>query len=171
MICFDLSLSMFVFALFMVKFHSFFRFADHTSLYAFHTPYMYSHVVTMHHSYHAIMLSCPIPATTHLRSASELAMPRPQNPISCPEDHQLHASIVARHWPLNTYAWNVQCCSQVVMSTTQLLIDNPLWDNPRGLHNRVSERCWILLSDMNGHISSTTLYSNQSPTDEILNLN
>ena len=51
------------------------------------------------------------------------------------------------------------------------LIEDPLWDDPRGLHNRVSERSWILLSDMNGHISSTTLYSNWSPSDEIINLN
>ena len=50
------------------------------------------------------------------------------------------------------------------------LIEDPLWDDPRGLHNRISERSWILLSDMNGHISNTTLYSNQSPTD-IIKLN
>ena len=50
---------------------------------------------------------------------SELTIPRPQNSISCPEDHRLLASIVARPWPLNTYSWNVQCCSQVVMNTTQ----------------------------------------------------
>ena len=31
----------------------------------------------------------------------------------------------------------------------------------------VSERSWILLSDMKGCISNTTLYSNQSPTDDI----
>ena len=38
------------------------------------------------------------------------------------------------------------------------LIADPLRDDSRGLHNRVSERSWILLSDMKGHISSTTLY-------------
>ena len=31
-------------------------------------------------------------------------------------------------------------------------------DDPRSLHNRISERSWILLSDMNGQISNTTLY-------------
>ena len=50
----------------------------------------------------------------------ELAIPRPQNPISCPEDHQLLASIVARPWQLSTYSWNAQCCNKVVMITTQL---------------------------------------------------
>ena len=38
------------------------------------------------------------------------------------------------------------------------LIEDPLWDNSRDLHSRVSERSWILLSDMKGHISSTTHY-------------
>ena len=37
-------------------------------------------------------------------------------------------------------------------------IEDPLWDNPGSLHNRISERSWILLSDMNGQISTTTLY-------------
>ena len=45
-----------------------------------------------------------------------------------------------------------------------------LWDDPRGLHNRISERSWIQLSDMNVHISNTTLYSNLSPTDNIIKL-
>ena len=36
------------------------------------------------------------------------------------------------------------------------LTRDPLWDSPRGLHIRVSERSWILLSDMNGHIPRTT---------------
>ena len=51
------------------------------------------------------------------------------------------------------------------------LIEDPLWDDPRGLHNIISEISWILLSDMNGHISNTTLYWNQSPTDDIIKLN
>ena len=38
------------------------------------------------------------------------------------------------------------------------LIEDTLWDDPGGLHNRISERNWILLSDMNGQISNTTLY-------------
>ena len=38
------------------------------------------------------------------------------------------------------------------------LIEDPLWDDPGGIHNRISERRWILLSDMNGQISNTTLY-------------
>ena len=39
------------------------------------------------------------------------------------------------------------------------LIGDPLWDNSRDLHSRVSERSWIFfLSDMKGHISSTTHY-------------
>ena len=38
------------------------------------------------------------------------------------------------------------------------LIEDPLWDDPGSLHNRISERSWILLSDMNGQISNTTLY-------------
>ena len=38
------------------------------------------------------------------------------------------------------------------------LIEDPLWDDPGGIHNRISERSWILLSDMNGQISNTTLY-------------
>ena len=38
------------------------------------------------------------------------------------------------------------------------LIEDPLWDDPGNLHNRISERGWILLSDMNGQISNTTLY-------------
>ena len=38
------------------------------------------------------------------------------------------------------------------------LIEDPLWDDPGNLHNRISERSWILLSDMNNQISNTTLY-------------
>ena len=38
------------------------------------------------------------------------------------------------------------------------LIEDSLWDDPGGLHNRISERSWIPLSDMNGQISNTTLY-------------
>ena len=38
------------------------------------------------------------------------------------------------------------------------LIEDTLWDDPGGLHNRISERSWILLSDMNGLISNTILY-------------
>ena len=51
------------------------------------------------------------------------------------------------------------------------LIEDPCWDGSWDLHSGVSESSWILLSDMNGHISSTTSYSNQSPTEEILDLN
>ena len=35
----------------------------------------------------------------------------------------------------------------------------------------ISERSWILLYDMNGHISSTTIYSNQLSTGDILKFN
>ena len=38
------------------------------------------------------------------------------------------------------------------------LIEDTLSDDPGGLHNRISERSWILLSDMNSQISNTTLY-------------
>ena len=38
------------------------------------------------------------------------------------------------------------------------LIEDPLCDYPGGLHNRISERSWILLSDMNDQIFNTTLY-------------
>ena len=38
------------------------------------------------------------------------------------------------------------------------LIEDPLCDDPGGLHNRISERSWILLSDMNDQIFNTTLY-------------
>ena len=38
------------------------------------------------------------------------------------------------------------------------LIEDPLWDDPRGFHNRISARSGILLSDMNGKISNTTLF-------------
>ena len=49
------------------------------------------------------------------------------------------------------------------------LTRDPLWDSPRGVHGRVSERSWILLSDMNGYISGTTPNLNQPPSDKILN--
>ena len=51
------------------------------------------------------------------------------------------------------------------------LIEVPLGDSSLGFHSRVSDRSWILLSDMNGHISSATHYLNYSPTNEMLNLN
>ena len=38
------------------------------------------------------------------------------------------------------------------------LIEDPLWENCRDLLSRVSERGWIILSDIKGHISSTTHY-------------
>ena len=38
------------------------------------------------------------------------------------------------------------------------LIEDPLWDDPGSLHNIISERSWIPLSDMNSQISNTTLY-------------
>ena len=38
------------------------------------------------------------------------------------------------------------------------LIEDPIWDDSHGLHSSVSKRSWILLSDMNGHIFSTTPY-------------
>ena len=38
------------------------------------------------------------------------------------------------------------------------LIEDSLRDDPGGLHNRISDRSWILLSDMNSQISNTTLY-------------
>ena len=51
------------------------------------------------------------------------------------------------------------------------LTGDPIWGDSRGLPNRVSEKSWILLSDLKGLISSTIPYLNQSPTEEILNLN
>ena len=35
------------------------------------------------------------------------------------------------------------------------IIEDPLWDDSRGLHCQVPGRSWILLSDMKGHIFST----------------
>ena len=50
------------------------------------------------------------------------------------------------------------------------LIEDPLWDNSRNLHSRVSERSGVLLSYMKGHIFSTTHYWNHSTTYTIRNL-
>ena len=50
------------------------------------------------------------------------------------------------------------------------LIEEPLWDNSQDLHSRVSERSWILLSDIKGHISSTTHYLNHSPNNKFRHL-
>ena len=50
----------------------------------------------------------------------ELATPRPQSLISCPEDHQQLASIVARLWPSNTCSRSVLCYNTVVTNTTLL---------------------------------------------------
>ena len=73
------------------------------------------------------------------------------------------------HWTDTPGMYSVATKSWWVLHSW--LIEDPLWDDSRGLHNRVSERSWILLSDMKGCISNTTLYSNQSPTDDILKLN
>ena len=39
----------------------------------------------------------------------ELTIPRPPNPISCPEDRQLVVTIVVKHWPLTICCWSVHC--------------------------------------------------------------
>ena len=49
----------------------------------------------------------------------ELAIPRPPNPISCPEDHQLVVTIVVKHWPLTICWLSVYCYRNVVINTTQ----------------------------------------------------
>ena len=49
----------------------------------------------------------------------ELAIPRPPNLISCPEDRQLVVTIVVKHWPLTRCCWSVHCYRNVVMNTTQ----------------------------------------------------
>ena len=67
-------------------------------------------------------------------------------------DHRTHApglySVTTKSW------WILYCW----------LTGDPLWDNPRGLYSQVSERSWILLSDMNGHIPRTTPNLNQPPS-------
>ena len=61
-------------------------------------------------------------------------------------DHRTHApgvySAARKSW------WILHSC----------LIGDLLWDDSRGLHSRVSASSWILLSDMNWHISSTISY-------------
>ena len=73
------------------------------------------------------------------------------------------------HWTHTPGMYSVATKSRWVLHSW--LIEDPLWDDPWGLHGRVSERSWILLSDMKGHISNTTFYSNQSSNDYILKLN
>ena len=62
-------------------------------------------------------------------------------------DHRTHASGV---YSVTINSWWILHC---------WLTGHPIWDYPRGLHNIISERNWIILSDMNGHISRTTPYS------------
>ena len=50
---------------------------------------------------------------------TELAIPRPPNPISCPEDRRLIVTIVVKHWPLTICCWSVHCYRNVVMNITQ----------------------------------------------------
>ena len=50
---------------------------------------------------------------------SNLAIPRPPNPLSCPEDRRLVATTVVKHWPLTICCWSVHCYRNVVMNTTQ----------------------------------------------------
>ena len=72
--------------------------------------------------------------------------------------HLVH--IFSDHWTHTPGMYSVATKSWWVLHSW--LIEDPLWNDPRGLHNRISERSWIRLPDMNGHISNTTLYSNQS---------
>ena len=46
-----------------------------------------------------------------------------------------------------------------------------LWDDFRSWHSRISERSWLPLPDINGQISSTTAYLNESFTPKMLDLN
>ena len=50
------------------------------------------------------------------------------------------------------------------------LIEDPLWDDPGGLHNRISEKLDFIISYEWPDIQHTSL-SNQSPADDILKLN
>ena len=61
--------------------------------------------------------------------------------------------------------------SKAAMKTAHLTLWGPYWEDSRGLHSKVSGISWILLSDINGHISSNNSYVNRSPTDGILQLN
>ena len=72
--------------------------------------------------------------------------------------HLVHS--FSDHWTHTPRMYSVATKSWWVLHSW--LIEGPLWNDPRGLHNRISERSWIRLPDMNGHISNTTLYSNQS---------
>ena len=74
-------------------------------------------------------------------------------------DHRTHVPGV---YSVTTKLWWILHC---------WLTGDALWDNCRGFHSKVSEKSWILLSDMNGHISKTTPYLNQPPSDDIFNLN
>ena len=49
-----------------------------------------------------------------------LAMSRPPSPTSCPEDHGLLVTIVAKHWALTIRSWSVQYYRNVVTNTTQV---------------------------------------------------
>ena len=69
----------------------------------------------------------------------------PPMPALWPDsDPRTHAPGV---YSVTTQSWWILHC---------WLTRDPLWDSPRGLHSRVSERSWILLSNMNGHIPRRT---------------
>ena len=72
--------------------------------------------------------------------------------------HLVH--IFSDHWTHTPGMYSVATKSWWVLHSW--LIEGPLWNDPRGLHNRIFERSWIRLPDMNGHISNTTIYPNQS---------
>ena len=46
-----------------------------------------------------------------------------------------------------------------------------IWNESRGVHSTVSERSWIRVSDMYRQIPNVTVFLDQSPTVEILDLN
>ena len=74
-------------------------------------------------------------------------VPRTANCLSAlwpDSDHWTHAPgmycVTANSWRI-LHSW---------------IIEDLLWDDSRGLHSRVPERSWTLLSDMKGHIFNTT---------------
>ena len=82
----------------------------------------------------------------HTKATKSHLIPRTANCLSALWPDWAHASgvyyVTANSWWI-LHGW---------------LIEDPLWDDSRDLHSRVSERSWILLSDMKGHISSTAHY-------------
>ena len=65
----------------------------------------------------------------------ELAIPRPSNPISCPEDRWLVVTIVVKHWPLTICCWSVHCYRNVVMNITV--------DSLNALFQTIPETCIV----------------------------